>query len=73
MCCQRIGHSRVKPTNRTGAYSAENCAVFSCLSKDRINASLLPNQQHVQGVAAADIDHILFEKERADVAYREPE
>src|SRR5260370_6986068 len=63
---ERVGHRGFKPANGAGADPGENDALIPGFAKDAIDAVGAPDCEHVRGVAAPDVDHILLEQEGAE-------
>src|SRR5436853_411474 len=55
----RVGDAGLEPAQRAGAHPAQDDPRLPGLAQRRVDAVGAPDREHVHGVAAADVDHVL--------------
>src|ERR1051325_1087205 len=71
-----VGETVLEPAVRAGADAAEERAIVAGLFENRIEAVHAPDREHVRRIAAADVDDVVPQHERAEIAHgavEEPE
>ena len=67
---ERVGHARLEPADHPRAAAGEDDALLPGLAQDRVEPVDAPDREHVRGVAAADPDHVLGERQLPEVLRR---
>src|SRR5581483_4899248 len=67
---ERVGDTCLEPADHPGAPAAEEDAALPRLPQHRIEAVRPPDGEHVHGVAAADVDHVVRKCELAQAGRR---
>ena len=57
---ERVGDARLEPAVGARAHAAENDAATPRLAERAVDPVDAPDREHVRGVAAADVDHVLL-------------
>ena len=70
---ERIGDGPRKPAVHAGAQAAEHDPLLPGAAQDPVEAVDAPHREQVRGIPAPDVDHVLREHERLEVADRPKE
>src|SRR5262249_48630607 len=70
---KRICHALLEPTNGAGATTGEYDAGLPSFAYNLRQPPFTPHRQHAAGIAAADVNHILAQQQRAQVSRRATE
>src|SRR5262249_28753393 len=65
--CPRVSYPKLEPADGAGADAGKHDAGFPRAPKQSRKAPLTPDRQHALRVAASDADHVLREKDRAQI------
>src|SRR6266542_6372588 len=67
---ERVGHGRLEPADHPGATAGQDDPGLPGLAQDRVESLQPPDCEHVRRVAAGYDDHVLCQRELAEVGRR---